>query len=466
MSEDLLQRTAAAIRQHRLCSPGQKILVAVSGGADSMVLLHLLHSLAQENRWNLTVAHFNHQLRGRASDADEQLVRRTAKKMRHPIYVGRAVVKSAAARSKVSVEMAARQLRHAFFARVARRRRIKTVVLAHHADDQVEQFFLRLLRGTGGTGLAGMSPMAPSAADPNLILVRPLLGCAKADLLNFAHARGIAFREDASNQSNDHLRNRIRNELLPLLKKNYQPGIHATVLRLMDIIGAESALAEAAARHWRKQSRAGTQTGRFGAGDRFDALALATQRKVVQQQLIELRIDPDFELVEALRQSTGKWITLSPGISAGRVADGRIRLRRFHPLSFNAEKLKLSLTGVAGEVSFAGKNFGWAIKKSRGFNGRLPHQPLTESFDAGKIGGQIILRHWRAGDRFQPIGMPAPVKLQDLFVNAKIPVARRRHLVLATTKKGDIFWVETLRIAEPFKLTPQTRRQLTWHWSE
>lgn len=466
MSEDLLQRTAAAIRQPRLLSPGQKILVAVSGGADSMVLLHLLHSLAPENRWNLTVAHFNHQLRGRASDADEQLVRRSAKKLRHPIYVGRADVKSAAARSKMSLEMAARQLRHAFFARVARRRRIKTVALAHHADDQVEQFFLRLLRGTGGTGLAGMTPLTPSAADRDLILVRPLLGCAKADLLDYARARGIAFREDASNQSNDHLRNRIRNELLPLLKEKYQPGLPATVLRLMDIIGAESALADAAARQWRKKSPAGARTGRIGAGDHFGTLALATQRKAVQQQLIELRIDPDFELVEALRQSTEKWITLSPGIAASRALDGRIHLRRFHPLSFNAEKLKLSLTGVAGEVSFAGKNFGWSIKKSRGFNGRLPRAPRIESFDADKIGGQIILRHWRAGDRFQPIGMPSPVKLQDLFVNAKIPVARRRHLVLATTKKGDIFWVENLRIAEPFKLTPKTRRQLTWRWSE
>jgi tRNA(Ile)-lysidine synthase len=466
VSEDLLQRTANAIRQHRLLSPGQKILVAVSGGADSMVLLHLLHSLARENRWNLELAHFNHQLRGRASDADEQLVRRTAKKMRHPIYVGRADVKSAAARSKVSVEMAARQLRHAFFARVAHRRRIKTVALAHHADDQVEQFFLRLLRGTGGTGLAGMTLTAPSAADSNLILVRPLLGFSKTDLLEYARTVGISFREDASNQSNDHLRNRIRNELLPLLKEKYQPGLHATVLRLMDIIGAESALGEAAARQWRKKSRAGARTGRVGAGDCFDALALATQRKVVQQQLIELRIDPDFELVEALRQSTEKWITLSPGISASRDAEGRIRLRRFHPLSFNAEKLRLSLTSIAGEASFAGKNFSWAIKKSRGFNGRLRRQPLTESFDADKIGGQITLRHWRAGDRFQPIGMPAPVKLQDLFVNAKIPVARRRRLVLATTKTGDIFWVETLRIAEPFKLTPQTRRQLTWSWSE
>ena len=462
MTDDLLQRTAAAIRQHRLFSPGQKILVAVSGGADSMVLLHLLHSLAPQNRWDISVVHFNHQLRGPASDADEQFVRRSARKLRLPFFAGRADVKSAAARSKISVEMAARNLRHAFFARLARRRQIRTLALAHHADDQVENFFLRLLRGTGGTGLAGMAPMAPSSVDPKLILVRPLLGCAKAELLAYARALGIAFREDASNQSNDHLRNRVRNELLPLLGKNYQPGLNATVLRLMEIVGAESALADTAARQWRK----GNRSSQKRAGDPFDTLALAIQRKVIQQQLIELAIAPEFELVESLRQTTEKWITVRPGFAVGRDPAGKIRTRSFHPLSFNADELKLSLTGVAGEVSFAGKKFTWTIRQSRGFDGRLSPQPLTESFDADKIGGQIRLRHWRAGDRFQPIGMKAPVKLQDLFVNAKIPVARRRKLVLAATKDDDIFWVETLRIADPFKLTPQTTRKLVWHWSQ
>ena len=138
--------------------------------------------LRSKHRWKITVAHFNHQLRGRASDADEQLVRKTAARLKLPFVVGRADVKQFAAQSKVSVEMAARKLRHDFFARAARKRKISTVALAHHADDQVELFFLRLLRGAGGEGLAGMKWRSPSPADTKITLVRPLLDFSKRNL--------------------------------------------------------------------------------------------------------------------------------------------------------------------------------------------------------------------------------------------------------------------------------------------
>ena len=182
MSE-FLQRTESEIQNRQLLSRGQKILVAVSGGADSMVLLHALHSLAKENRWQISVAHFNHQLRGRASVADEKLVRVATKKLRLKFFGGGADVKAFAAQSKLSVEMAARKLRHEFLAKLAREQKISIVALAHHADDQVELFFLRLLRGAGGEGLAGMKWRSPSPADKSIVLVRPLLRFSKAELL-------------------------------------------------------------------------------------------------------------------------------------------------------------------------------------------------------------------------------------------------------------------------------------------
>src|ERR1039457_4414130 len=126
-----------------------------------MTLLHTLHELSSRHRWKLTVAHFNHQLRGRSSDADEKLVRQTAAAMRLPFAAGRANVKEFAKKTKLSVEMAARKLRHDFFARMAKERKIRAVALAHHADDQVELFFLRLLRGAGGEGVAGMKWRSP-----------------------------------------------------------------------------------------------------------------------------------------------------------------------------------------------------------------------------------------------------------------------------------------------------------------
>ena len=454
---EFLQRAESEIQNRNLLSRGQKILVAVSGGADSLVLLYVLNSLAQKNRWQISVAHFNHQLRGRASDADEKLVQQTAKKLSFPFYVGRADVKKFAAQGKISVEMAARKLRHEFLARVAREQKTSVVALAHHADDQVELFFLRLLRGAGGEGLAGMKWRSSSSADKKITLVRPLLGFSKNEILEFARANKILFRDDASNFSSDFLRNRIRNELLPLLQKNYQPGLAKTVLRLMEITGAESEFVSATAAAWLAKSEMA-----------FARLPVAVQRKVLLSQLTELGVVSDFDLIEQLRVSVGKFVSVSSDLSVARDAGGIIQLANLQEHlgeKFKVDELKLNLSGRAGRVEFGGKKFGWKILPQKKM--ALPKkQTGAEFFDADKVGGEIILRHWRAGDRFWPIGLKSAVKLQDLFVNAKVPAARRRNMILATTMTGEIFWVEGLRISEKFKLTTETKRQLVWNQSK
>jgi len=456
---EFLQRVAATVQKWRLLPRGQKILVAVSGGADSLVLLHTLHALAEKSGWKISVAHFNHRLRGRASAADEALVRRTARKMSLPFYCGSGDVAAFAHRSKISVEMAARKLRHEFLARTARRRKISVVALAHHADDQVELFFLRLLRGAGGEGLAGMKRRAPSPADRRITLVRPLRDFSKAELLAFAGENKIRFRDDATNFSTDFLRSRIRTELLPLLREKYQSGLAKTVLRLMEITGAESAFAGAAAQEWRKHRRAAPAGGERG----FETLPVAVQRKILQSQLTEGGVAPDFELIEQLRESAGKFVSVRPGFAVARDATGKLVSRKNPPNGFAGGELKLKLAGRAGAAEFDGVKFRWQIAVPKKF---LPPQRRAgiEVFDADKIGGEITLRHWRPGDRFQPIGLKSPAKLQDLFVNAKIPAAQRRKLVLATAVDGEIFWVDGLRMAEKFKLTPPTRRRLVWRW--
>ncbi len=459
MSE-FLQRLEGEIHSRRLLPRGEKILVAVSGGLDSMTLLRALHLLAKKWRWKISVAHLNHQLRGRSSDADEQLVRKVAAAWKLPVLAERADVKSFAKKSKLSIEMAARKLRHEFLSRIARQKKIRVVALAHHADDQVELFFLRLLRGAGGEGLAGMKWSAPSPADAKITLVRPLLGFTKNELEKFASDNRIAFREDATNSSSDFLRNRIRNELLPLLRKNYQPGLNRTILRLMEIVGAEAELVGDAARRAMLSLRLDSVRPPVEHCP-FVGLPLAIQRRILQSQLMEFGVAADFELVESLRQSADRFVSISSKISAARDAKGKIIFRAEQNCGYKKNEVVVRLGG-AGEANFDGVKFNWSF--GNGSRGRPPRQIRQELFDADKIGKKIILRHWRAGDRFRPIGLKSAAKLQDLFTNAKIPRERRHDLIVAEAAGGEIFWVEGLRISENFKLTLQTKRRLIWNW--
>ena len=512
----LPEHVELSTRSRRLFRQGQAILVAVSGGVDSMVLLHLLQELAAGNGYRLTVAHLNHQLRGRSSEADERLVRRTAEKLRLPVLIERADVRRFAQLHKLSLEMAAREVQHDFLARAARRKRIRSVALAHHADDQLELFFLRLLRGSGGEGLAGMKWRNPSPSGRAIELVRPLLDQPKAALRAYAAERNVQFREDASNASLDIVRNRIRNELVPLLRRKYQPALDRTISRVMEIIAAETEFVSHAARDWLRLKKRTAGNSVAAQAKPFDKLPVAIQRRCIGLQLLDLGVVADYDLIEQLRSTAQRPVIISaarwypprprsrprngrcgfgddyedenededekqararPGHSEGperaarrpvslcvrRDASGKVHLRRVEPVAFRSDSLQVDLGTGAGETAFGGVRIRWktAPRKSVG-----PPKPMPgrEFFDADKIGASILLRHWRPGDRFQPIGMASAVKLQDLFVNQKVPRQLRHRLVVAATAENEVFWVEGLRISERFKLTEGTKRPLQWRW--
>ena len=459
--ENLERHLAITIERHKLLAPGQKVVVAVSGGCDSMVLLDLLHRLAPTRGWQLAVAHFNHQLRGADSEADEAFVRQQADLRKLPVFVDRGDVRDRARQEGLSLEMAARQLRLCFLAETARRFGAPTVALGHHADDQVELFFLRLLRGAGGEGLEGMHwkspvPLGPAdAVQPHTQLhwVRPLLDLPRAVICHYAKVRALPHREDVSNRSWDILRNRIRHELVPLLESHYQPALRQVILRLMELVGADAAAVRLWAERW-------LRTGR----SRFDRLPEAVQRAALRLQLRQLGQEPTWDLVEQLRLRPQRRVSGGLGRWYLRDAAGQVSRDPGPPGPFRSDAQTVQL-GRRGSIRFGSAELRWHIQRHD--PGRLPpRQEGVEHFDAERVGSVIRLRFWQPGDRFQPLGWSQAAKLQDLFTAARVPAVQRRHRLVATTSQGEIFWVEGLPPGERFKLTAATRRRLRWQWQQ
>lgn len=436
------------------------MLVAVSGGVDSMVLLHLLAGQAAGRGWQLAVAHFNHRLRGRASAADAAFVRAAVQALGWHCHNGAGDVRAHARQHGESVEMAARTLRHRFLARTARRLNCTHIALAHHADDQAELFFVRLLRGAGSAGLGGMAEVNPSPADAALTLVRPLLGVPKAALVAYAQAHGIRFREDASNASPDIIRNRIRHRLLPLLRAEFQPALDTVLARVMTTLAAEAEVTGAAAARWWRVRRPA-----------FARLPVAVQRACLAEALLRAGCEPGFDLIEKLRTQPDVPVTIRPGEQVCRAPTATAKtngpLLLVEPVASVAppappapRRLSLAAGGTA-RLAFGAVRL--ELRRLRGAT-LPPHQAGVEFFDAAALGSHLTLRHWLPGDRFQPLGLAAPAKLQDLFTNAKIPRAERSQRVVAVAADGRICWVEGLRIGEAFKLTGATkfRWRLAW----
>jgi tRNA(Ile)-lysidine synthase len=452
----LTKRVAQAIETHGLLAEGACVVVAVSGGLDSIVLLQVLHEMSRSRAWRLVVAHFNHQLRGKASAADARFVKRTAEALDIEFRQERADTAAFARAQGISVEMGARVLRHSFLARAAKEVQASAVALAHHADDQLELFFLRLLRGAGAEGLSGMNWQGVSPEDRGVRLIRPLLGERRVVLEAYARSRRLAFREDSTNQDVDIMRNRIRHELLPLLRERYQPGLDDVIARTMTAFRDMAALVNDEAEGWRQARRRKP----------FGRLPVALQRRVLSIGLRDLKVPVTFELVERLRLAEGERISAGTNRFVARDKSGFVLETGAEQAEENCgEQMRLDLSGGRGVEVFGGIELRWRLValRSASYSERAGGQ-VMEVFDADKVGRVIVLRHWRRGDRFQPSGLGRPARLQNLFVNQRIPRELRRRLVIAATSAGTIFWVEGLRISEGFKLDKTSRRGLKWAW--
>jgi tRNA(Ile)-lysidine synthase len=447
--------TDSAIQAAKKLIPrGSGVLVAVSGGVDSMVLLRVLDQISGDCRWRLVVAHFNHKLRGRASSADQRLVETTARKLRLKLASSEWSGGSDDVK-KNGPEMAARNARLGFLAKAARRHRCTHVATGHHRDDQVETFFWRLFRGAGGGGLGAMRPKDDFPLKFGLKIIRPLLAFSKPEIREFAAGEKLQHREDKSNEDRGILRNRIRHLLLPYLRGHFGAQVDASVGLSMELIGADADCLKALSRTWLNSVD----------GYPFEDLHPAMQRWILWHQMIEHGVEPGNCRLEDLRLAAGKEFSLGPGSTLMRDISGRLHLRDVATLEHSAVNENILLGARWTRMDFGGLEIRCRVCRA-GSGGRTKRFLYQELFDADLVGEEIRLRHWQPGDRFQPIGNPRPTKLQNLFTNAKVSAKEKRKRVLACTLTGKVFWVQGLRIGERAKITPKTRRILKWEWNE
>jgi tRNA(Ile)-lysidine synthase len=436
------------LRQHwtnRFGAGPRHLVVAVSGGLDSMVLLHSLARLRRKFPWELTVAHCHHGLRGADADGDEEWVRAESLALGLPCVVERVPVRATAQASRESVEMTARRLRHAFLARTALSvcgSGSVEVVLAHHAQDQAELILLRLLRGAGSEGLAGMKEQSPSPADRRVTLLRPFLGFDRATLETFARKQGIQHREDASNRDLTIPRNRVRYQLIPDWMAHHSPALPRVLARIADIAAQEADYLREQAQRWRDSAHPAT----------WASLHVALQRAILRMELLEQGRNAEFETVERLRLTrdasrTSKAAHPAPNDAMASGMDAS-RCHQTEP----SETVSVAFRGLRGQrVLPDGSLFLWKRLKRA-----LPFGHGWEQLDAATVPETAILRHRQPGDRFQRLGQSKPARLQNLFINQRIPVAERAQRWVLELAGGSLAWVEGFSGGELHRLNPST----------
>jgi len=477
------------IRRYSLIPGKETVVVGVSGGADSTCLLHVLAKWRQRLGIGLHVAHLNHQIRGVESQADCEFVSDLADSLGIPITIDRQDVATYRTERKSSLEEAARELRQAFFARVARKVGACRIAVGHTRDDQVETILMHIIRGTGITGLSGLAPCSPLVHDrrhmflpaqassvtkaqrSSVLVIRPLLDTTRQETADYCQEHQLNPRVDSSNLLPSFFRNRLRLHLLPMLRQ-YNPNIDRALLRLADIANEDNAFIEQQASGlWDEVAREENKAIYLDKRQ-LAALSIALQRRILRVAVTRLVGDVrDIEAthIEAARsllhKSAGK-ISILPhdlicqGGYDELVIASKARQAQFPPCPFPPLPDELHLK-VPGKTAFPGWNVLASIVQervgsrtsggARRARGKTHQGDLVAHFDLQKTGTDLYVRRRRTGDRFQPLGMNTSKKLHEFMVDAKIPRSWRGRIPIVCSPQ-QIIWMVGWRIDDRVKL--------------
>ncbi|HHV76108.1 MAG TPA: tRNA lysidine(34) synthetase TilS [Syntrophothermus lipocalidus] len=447
----MLRKVRQFIVQHNLISPGELVVVGVSGGPDSVALLHLLDLLGKEEGFSIHAAHLNHGLRPEA-DEEEEFVKELAKSLGLGCTIGRAKVREEARAGRRSVEEAGRQARYAFFIRVAEELKADKVATAHHMGDQAETVLMHLLRGSGLKGLGGISPRRG-------IFIRPFLAVSRADIMSYLQENRLDYCLDASNYDWDYLRNRIRHQLIPLLEKEYNPNIVTSLCQLATVARDEDmAMEEMAVKAFKETARP-EAGGLVLSLETMQVLPVAVQRRVILLALKQLGGEQGWEMKDvqsvlelARKAGSDKQICVGKNIWAKK-SYGRIIVRvgreKTHPFRYFLEVPgKTYIEEIKAEL----------VCRLRKREDVWPSQDFV-CLDWDKLKKPLEVRSRRPGDRFRPLGLGGTKKLQDFLVDSKVPVEERDRVGLLACE-DEIYWVIGYRLDERAVIDSTTKQVL------
>ncbi len=439
-------------RRRRLLQERDKVIAAVSGGADSIVLLDLLAKEQEAMGLTIIVAHFNFQLRGTESDDDEAFVARRARHYGLEFYIERTKTEEYARHNKMGIQEAARILRYEFFDKLLLSSGFDKIATGHNADDNAETILLNLFRGAGVQGLSGI----PVYREDKKI-IRPLLFASRSEIEQYATHEQLPFRTDSSNAKDLYTRNFIRHQIIPLVKDKVNPSIVQTLHRSSELFRELEAFLTYTAR----QSFELTVAKRSDEELQLLIPRLRSNPTLLQQYIVMLAAETfarkqlDYEQVNAILELTegltGSWVPMSREYIVFRDRDNLV-MRRSEPVP----EFRITIQPNQ-RYEFDMFHFSSQLVEPR--TESIVRNGQSEYVDADRLGdGELVLRTWDEGDAFIPLGMKAKKKISDFFVDAKIPIYEKRRIPILETKDGEVIWVCGQRLDDRFKITSDTRR--------